>query len=247
MRVVVLTTDTIHHIYFVSKINELDIDVSVICEKPKKVNYQELYLSSFESQKRIFDEKRDEYEISRWFESKSIEMSIFKNYFEVNDVNSEKSIQIIKQLEPDVIIVFGTGKIKETLINNFKKNIFNLHGGNPEKYRGLDSHYWSIYHNDFDNLVTTLHEVSLDLDTGDIVSQGKLKFWPDMKLYQLRASNTELCVELFKSLTDNLKKNKKINTRKQSSKGRYYSIMPEVLKVDIKNKFNKFISQNFNV
>ena len=59
------------------------------------------------------------------------------------------------------------------MISIFENKIFNLHGGDPEKYRGLDSHYWSIYHNDFKSLITTLHKVRPILDTGEIVLQGK--------------------------------------------------------------------------
>ena len=47
----------------------------------------------------------------------------------------------------------------------------NLHGGDPEKYRGLDSHLWSIYHEDWASLVSTLHVVSKDLDAGDSIEK----------------------------------------------------------------------------
>ena len=53
-------------------------------------------------------------------------------------------------------------------MKKYKNKIFNLHGGNPEEFRGLDSHYWSIYHNNF-NLYSCLHKLSYKLDDGDII------------------------------------------------------------------------------
>ena len=129
------------------------------------------------------------------------------------------------------------------MISYFENKIFNLHGGDPEKYRGLDSHYWSIYHKDFNYLVTTLHKVRPTLDTGEIILQERVKLWSNMKLYHFRASNTELCVKLVYSLVDLYKKNGCLICRQQKTKGRYYSLMPEVLKQDIEEKFDNYIKE----
>ena len=42
-----------------------------------------------------------------------------------------------------------------------------------QKYRGLDSHYWSIYHKDFESLVTTLHRVTPILTMEKLSYKGK--------------------------------------------------------------------------
>ena len=69
-------------------------------------------------------------------------------------------IKHIKQIKPDVIISFGIGLIQSKFLNNFRNlKIVNLHGGDLRHYRSLDSHMWSIYHNDFKYLITTLHYV----------------------------------------------------------------------------------------
>ena len=66
-----------------------------------------------------------------------------------------------------------------------------------------------------------------------------------MKLYQFRASNTELCVELFFSMLNHYKMNRSLVGRSQNTKGRYYSLMPESLKQDVEVKFENYINKIF--
>ena len=239
----ILTTNTTHHCYFVQEVKKNELEVSVIFEPPKPINNSVLLEQSFENQKKSFEEKRVNYENQRWFEGKKMDITNFTNVFKVDDINSKNAHEKLKEINPDLIVVFGTRKIKEDMISAFKNRIFNLHGGSPEKYRGLDSHYWAIYHKDFESITTTLHQVESSLDTGGIILQEKVKLWPNMNLYQLRASNTELCVYLTNELIDIFKKNKSIKSKKQKTKGRYYSLMPEALKSNIEFKFQNYIKK----
>lgn len=243
MKLSILTTNTIHHCYFVQEAQKIDMEVNVIIENPTPIKNSASLAQSFEIQKKAYEEKRDNYESQRWFYGKKPDIKNFSNVYEVDDINSKSSINKLKEINPDLVVVFGTGLIKQELISIFENKIFNLHGGDPEKYRGLDSHYWSIYHKDFNSLVTTLHKVRPTLDTGEIILQEKVKLWSDMQLFHLRASNTELCVKLTYSLVDIYKKNGCLICRQQKSKGRYYSLMPEALKQDIEEKFDNYIKE----
>ena len=245
MKLSILTTNTIHHSYFVQEAQKSDLEVSVIIESQNSIKNSGLLSRSFETEKKIFELKRDDYESQRWFRGKKIGLNNFPNVYEVDEVNSIMAIEKLKEINPELILVFGTRLIKQEMISYFKNKIFNLHGGDPEKYRGLDSHYWSIYHKDFESLVTTLHRVTPILDNGEIVLQRKIKLWPNMKLYQFRASNTELCVELFFSMLNHYKINRSLVGRSQNTKGRYYSLMPESLKQDVEVKFENYINKIF--
>ena len=74
--------------------------------------------------------------------------------------------------------------------------IVNLHGGNPEEYRGLDSLFWSIFHKDFKNLQTTLHYVKLRVDTGNIIKKLKIITNKKTNLYNLRILNVINCIKI---------------------------------------------------
>lgn len=244
MRVALLTTNTIHHSYFMSEIIKQDIELHVICEEVKHIKNQNLVKQSFEKQNKIFESKRNKYETDKWFKSNYFEISVFPNTVFVDCVNNQESLQTIDKINPELIIVYGTGLIRGDLLKKYKNKIYNFHGGNPEKYRGLDSHYWSIYHNDYDSLVTTLHKVDSGLDTGNIINQVKIELFPGMELHQLRASATESCILLFISLINNFDI---VKGEKQKSKGRYYSLMPEALKLIITKKFENYIINNYSL
>ena len=141
---------------------------------------------------------------------------------------------------PDLIIVFGTKPIQNKLIEVKQNKIFNLHGGDPERYRGLDSHLWSIYHNDFSALLSTLHRLVPKLDAGDIVAQCSIPITTNSPLYKLQAMNTEICIKITLNLIDTFVKYGDIASRPQRKLGRYYSAMPKALKTICLQKFKNF-------
>ena len=118
-----------------------------------------------------------------------------------------------------------------------------MHGGDPQKYRGLDSHLWCLYHKDFNSLVTTLHYIDVGIDTGDIIETLKIKKQQKKDFNELRISNVENCINLFLNYYKKFIQKKKIIRKKQLKKGRYYSAFPSIF-IDkaIKNlKNEKFI------
>ena len=126
------------------------------------------------------------------------------------------------------------------MLDLYKGRLVNLHGGNPEEYRGLDSHLWAIYHGDFDNLITVLHMVDSGLDTGDIVEREKLELVYGADIRVLRKINTEACLRLTLKALKNFEKNNQFNSKPQLRFGRYYSFMPSVLKDSCVTKFLRY-------
>ena len=235
MKVVLLTTDTTHHTYFAWKLNEV-FPLSAIFLETKGI------IPCFETF-HPFEALRDVYESEALLKDFDDTISDIADTRNFESLNSEKCVFALQTLKPDIVIVFGTGKLHMPLIRIASVACLNLHGGNPERYRGLDTHLWAIYHNDFNDLVTTLHHVDANLDTGDIVLQSKLEFEPSNQLYQVRAINTKVCVNLLLVALYSLQSIGWLTSRKQVGCGRYYSFMPDVLKEDCVRKFDRYISE----
>ena len=108
--------------------------------------------------------------------------------------------------------------------------MINLHGGDPESYRGLDSHMWAIYHKEFHELITTIHRVNPTLDDGDYLFKLPVILKPNMPITHLRKSNTETCLNLALMALDSYKRFGKFFSNKQKTKGKYYSFIPSELK-----------------
>ena len=237
MKVLILTTKTNHHLYFLHHLSlDSRLDILTIFEKKtNKFNFKT---------KHLLDNLRNSYESSILLKKK-IKYSLIKKKKEVWDVNSKTSINLIKKFDPEVIISYGIGKIKAKFLNNFQKKTFNLHGGDPEYYRGLDSFLWAIYHKDFNKFYVTLHNVNNTFDSGGVIYKKKLTFNRKTNICNLRLLSTDICLFLSKKIIKHFLLKKKYKIKSQKIKGRYYSAMPSVLKNICINNFNNYIKNKY--
>jgi methionyl-tRNA formyltransferase len=205
VRIAALTTDTAHHRYWAFRLAEAGLLGTVVLETRRAV-------APFETH-HPFEDERDEYERA------ALAAPAWRELAPVAEVESVDDARF----DGDLAISFGTGLIGPQLVSAWAGRLLNLHGGDPEDYRGLDTHLWAVYHGDFAGLVTTLHEVDVGLDTGAIVGRAPISL--PAELHELRAANTEVCIELSLQAA-----RERPPATPQRRRGRYYSFMPSVLK-----------------
>ena len=233
MKIVLLTTETTHHTYYAWKLNAQFPLAAIVLETRR-------WVAPFETS-HPFEVLRDTYEREVLLADCKSTFTDIADTRVLETVNSDEGVASLRALAPDVIIIFGTGRVSAQLIALPTTACLNLHGGNPEHYRGLDTHLWAIYHRDFLNLVTTLHRVDAELDTGDIVFQSQLQIDKHSRLHHLRAINTEACLQMSLVALSALESRGQLPSRKQLTAGRYYSGMPAVLKEDCLKKFERHV------
>jgi len=232
LRLAILTTDTLHHARFVQAMIETYPMTRVFEEKrPISARFETAH---------PFEIDRSQHERDTWFDGEDRFLSDFGPVETFSDINDPVCVKHLTEFKPDAIIVFGTGKISEDIINIRPDRIVNLHGANPEQYVGIDTHLWAIYHRDFEGLVTTLHRVESVMDRGGVVLSADIPITKDMKMYQVRQANTEVCIQLALSALDLLEKFDQFISRPQTMKGRRYSFMPAVLKDDCQRYFETY-------
>jgi len=231
MRVLVLTTDTLHHAYFV---RELVSQVSLL-----HVILETTGVTPAFDVTHPFESRRDQYERDVWFKGKDPSVREFAETTICANVNDHDAVEAAKRFSPDLTVAFGIRKAEPSLIGAAGPRVVNLHGGDPEFYRGLDSHLWAIYHNDFKNIVTTLHVLNEAFDDGPIIGIRPVALCRDMELHQLRHRNTESAFELTRAAVDELRRTGDVPSRNQRQVGRYYSFMPAVLKPICVKRFAK--------
>jgi len=233
MRVVILTTDTPHHQYFVKEISAFFNISGIALEKR--------VLQAPFATHHYFEDKRINYEIAELLKNEKVMFKDFSKTEVFNNINHPDCVQFVKGLKPDVIITFGTGKIKQELINLCKDGFINLHGGDPEYYRGLDSHLWAIYNQEFEHLSLTLHRLNSVLDDGEIIIRDKIKLNKNSKIISLRAETAKLCVHFVISALKSFNKLGCFVSEPQKRKGKYYSFMPAENKEICLKNFEKHI------
>lgn len=232
MKLLILTTQTTHHARFVQELIKTYPETQAVLETrglKAPFNISHDYLA-----------EQDRYERNLWFGGDDVQVADLVPTISAESINDPQVIAHIQSAAPDVVVVFGTGKINPEVINAVPQGrMLNLHGGDPEEYRGLDTHLWAIYHGEFDQLITCLHEVAPALDTGAIVGRMALPLRADMALHELRAENTQICIDLTLGAVKELEDTGAIAMASQTKKGRYYSFMPSDLKEICVQKFKR--------
>jgi len=231
MKIVIITPLENHHKYIINEIYKKFKNIVVIKDTKKiKSKFNTRYKNT---------KLQKNYEKKLWFNKEFIFPKKLK-IIKINDINNKNNINKIDKLKPSILISSGAIKLSKEFIYNFKKiKIVNLHGGDPDYYRGLDSLLWAIYHNEFENLKVSIHYVDEKLDCGKIIDKQKIKLFKNMKLYQLRSRNVEMTKKILINYLTKLNK-KKIISSKKNKYGKYYSFMPSVLKDIVEKKFNNF-------
>lgn len=89
----------------------------------------------------------------------------------VTSINAIETINILKEINPDLIIVNGTRIISKKVLSSVSCSFINTHAGITPKYRGVHGTYWALVNNDMENSGVTVHFVDEGIDTGNIISQ----------------------------------------------------------------------------
>jgi folate-dependent phosphoribosylglycinamide formyltransferase PurN len=92
----------------------------------------------------------------------------------VLSVNSNETIEVLQDLEPNVVVVSGTRIISASVLNSVKAVFINMHAGITPAYRGVHGGYWALVQNDRDACGVTIHEVDTGVDTGRILAQVRI-------------------------------------------------------------------------
>jgi methionyl-tRNA formyltransferase len=229
-KILLIGNDTLHRRFLINSLIDADFSILGCIFETKNVVPPFKTASFFDHQEKCF--LKNEFSKHTRLDLERIDCWYFP------DANCEESQMKIAELGPDLCIVSGAGLLNTKTISAFPDGLINIHLGNSLEYRGLDTNFWAIYHNDYKNVGVTIHFVDASLDTGDMIIFKNIKFKKNIKIHQLRFFEMMLAFELIQStlnkyLTNNLSR------EKQEKKGRYYSFMPSELKQIVANKFNR--------
>lgn len=231
MRVLLLTTDTVHHKYFAVGLADSGHRVHTVLESPSSQN------DAFSSP---FRRSQTEFEESQWSSAALFAWSNIGPVRAVESLNSQAGVDAMTSASVDVAVTFGTSRLTPASLSSLPAFRWNLHGGDPRRYRGLDSHLWAVYHGDFDALVTTLHWLVPALDRGPIVAGRGIDVSGVPELHMLRAANTDLALSLTLGSLAHLESVGDVSQLDQDQVGRYYSGFPSSLMPGIVKKFKSF-------
>ena len=93
----------------------------------------------------------------------------------VETINSEETISLLKRINPDAVVVNGTRIISANVLSSVNVPFINTHLGITPKYRGVHGGYWALANGDADNCGVTVHLVDQGIDTGGVLYQDIIR------------------------------------------------------------------------
>lgn len=86
-------------------------------------------------------------------------------------LNSDESVKFIKSIKPDIVLIFGSGMIREPLFSALPERKLNLHLGLSPRYRGAATCFWPFYFLEPNFAGATFHYIVDEPDAGKIIHQ----------------------------------------------------------------------------
>ena len=89
----------------------------------------------------------------------------------VKSLSSEEARELLKKIQPDLVIVNGTRIISKKTLQSVDAPFINIHVGITPQFRGVQGGYWAMATGQKDLFGVTIHYVDPGVDTGGIIEQ----------------------------------------------------------------------------
>jgi phosphoribosylglycinamide formyltransferase 1 len=82
-------------------------------------------------------------------------------------------VALMAATRPDVVLVFGTGILRDALLSEFGGRIINIHLGVSPYYRGAGTNFWPLVNRQPEYVGATIHYLDAGIDTGPIIAHAR--------------------------------------------------------------------------
>lgn len=170
MRIVLLTSDQRRHRYAAwSLARTLDL-VGIVSEpKPPSVAAPEPELAGEPDIVARHFQERDAAE-ARLLGDRAFP-AVERLEVPVGSINDEAVCRWVSERRPDLLVLYGTGIVKDPLLSAWPERIVNLHLGLSPYYRGSGTNFWPLVQRQPECVGATIHLAVRQVDAGPILAQ----------------------------------------------------------------------------
>ena len=137
-----------------------------------------------------------------------------------DELNSSKTHQLLSETKPDLLITYGCHMLTQKTLNCVSGEKWNCHGGLSPWYKGAITHFWPSYMLEPQMTGMTVHDLTEQLDAGDVVHQCAADLCRGDTLHQLAARAVlKLANELPQLIEVALQNNYNLNKKKHTTCG----------------------------
>ena len=145
--------------------------------------------------------------------------------YQPEKLREAENVDLLKNINPDVIVVAAYGQIlSEEILNIPKYGCINIHASLLPKYRGAAPIEWSIINGEKETGVTTMY-MEKGLDTGDMIDKTVVAIEPDDTGLTLHDKLAEAGSKLILETLDKLENNTAKRTKQNDEESCYASML----------------------
>ena len=162
--------------------------------------------------------KRDRYACS----TKEVCNNYGIDWFLIDDVNRNASIDLLKRKDPDIIVSMQPQIFGGRLLQLPKIGCINKHAALLPKYRGVWPIFWALLNGE-DRVGVTIHWMSTGIDEGGIICQKEIPISDNDTLYSLYEKAFLECPKLICEALDKIQKDPSYGKENVKHSDAYYS------------------------
>tara|TARA_Y100001980_G_C14491632_1_gene268639 strand:- start:334 stop:1125 length:792 start_codon:yes stop_codon:yes gene_type:complete len=242
-KIIIFTSDSTRHKafrIFISNQKKVDVLRTYSERKQKKnENNNPGLLNHFK--KRNAYEKVFFNKIIKKFKDRSNNKFCNKGY-----VSTKRCLKEVLDLNPDLIVVYGSSILKGKILNIFKKKILNVHLGLSPYYRGSGTNVFPFVNNEPEFAGVTFMYINKEIDAGEVIHQFRSELDKDDNIHKI---GNKMIIRMFSCYSKLIVGLDKIERKKQikSKINHYYKRKDfDQNKLNILNKnFKKNFLKNY--
>ncbi len=182
--------------------------------------------------------KKSQNATTKTSDDRSPNVKISPKVFLVKSHNSAECVEILKSLQPEVIVLRGCGIVKKQVLEVPKIGVINPHYALLPDYRGMDVTEWSALHGD--PIAVSVHAVNEGVDTGKVLKSRIIEADADDTTGTLRDKCAALAVDLISEALTQIKETQTLPKERIEAGGRQYFQMHPRLKKLADERLQKF-------
>lgn len=247
MKVALFTSDSLRHKYIATALAK-EMDLIQIISESKSNSITDTSSHNSEDAdfiKTHFDKReRKEKEFFGAYKNFPRESELLE--IDHNEINGFEVFNLVKEKDPDIIILFGTSIIKDPLLSYFDGRIINIHLGLSPYYRGSATNLFPYYYDEPECIGATIHLATARVDEGPVLYQIRPNIIPKSTMHDI--GNTVILMagliipQVIKAYTNN-----ELSTVIPSGVGRVCrnkDLSPQILH-EIYTKFEKGMIKDY--
>lgn len=197
-RVLLFIGDSKRYYYLVRALRERCNICGVIIQRTMSVSNDRNFSDAENKLLKFHFDLRDKTEehFFRYDKSKCLDSL---NILYIDGINEQQLeiVNFVSECQPELLITYGVGYIKEEILDAFPSLSFNMHNGITPWYKGAACHFWPFYFLEPTYVGCTLHYLKKKLDGGKVVFQSRpeLEYGDNVHSLSCKASK-KMCNEI---------------------------------------------------